>query len=111
MKEEERESLNHKGMSFAETCLSVFILMVLFGSLIPFSYHLKTSILYKKLDYHASEVALEAAKIVKDVGQTKGTKIIDHVQYDWEYNGGEICVTYRKIDVTERKCISRLMQY
>lgn len=94
-------------MSFVETCLSIFILLILFGTLIPFSYHLKTTAIYKKLDYHASEVALEAAKIVKNTGQKKGSKIIDQVHYHWEYNGGEICVAYQKFNVTERKCISR----
>lgn len=107
LKGEERESLNDKGMSFVEACLCLFIFFIIVGSIIPLSYRLKETLLDQKLKYHASEVALDAAKIIKTTGQTKGGKTIDQVQYDWYYTGDEICVSYKKINVTEKKCISR----
>lgn len=107
LKGEERESLNNRGTSFVEACLCLFILLTIVGSIIPLSYQLRETLQDHKLKYHASEVALDAAKIIKTTGKTNGSKTIDEVKYDWYYNGDEICVSYKKIKEIEKKCISR----
>lgn len=81
--------------------------MILFGSIIPLSYQLKTTLYNKKLDYYASEVALDGAKILKERKETKGTKIIDEIKFDWNYDGERICVTYEKFNEKVKKCINR----
>lgn len=94
-------------MSFVESCLSLVILFLIVGSIIPLSYKLKITLFEYKLEYHASEVALNAAKTILYTGQTIGSKTIDGIQYDWYYNGDEICVTYEKFNEKEKKCINR----
>lgn len=99
--------MKHNGFSFVETCLSVVIFFVIIGAMIPLSYQLKTTRDSFKLEYYASEVAFEGAKMINEQGVTSGTKKIDNIQFDWNYYGDKLCVTYKIINSTKKKCIQK----
>lgn len=99
---------NEKGISLAETLLTVVILLTIASTLIPVSYQLKTNLYNKKLDMLASEVAYEGVKEVLYTSITSGRKQIDDVEFYWNYSGSVICVDYKNINKKEiRKCIDQ----
>lgn len=97
--------MNERGISFIETVIGMAILSIIALTLIPIAQQLQTNIYAKQLAVHASEVALNGAKMMKTYGQTAGVMTIDHVSYDWLYDGHTICVSYTGLDGTVRTCI------
>lgn len=98
---------NNKGISFIETLLSISILFVITGSLIPLSYQLKSTLYNKKLELHASETALEAAKRIRYQNESIGVKIIDNVEYVWHFDGQQICIEFTNLNGERKKCINQ----
>ncbi|MFC7684727.1 hypothetical protein [Ureibacillus sp. GCM10028918] len=99
--------MNSKGIAFVETLLTVVIVLVITGSLIPLTYQLKTTLYNQKLELHASETALEAAKLIKSQTVFSGTKSIDQNEYQWTYDGEQICVQFNNLSGERVKCINR----
>nr|WP_198044647.1 hypothetical protein [Lysinibacillus timonensis] len=54
---------------------------------------------------HASEVASNAAKVLKTKGIHSGITSIDNVTYQWNYDGKKICVEYELKGEVEVMCI------
>ena len=77
------------------------------GTILPLFYHLQTTLHNKKLDLHASEIALNGAKMVELYGVTEGVATIQQVEYIWAYSFGEICVSFRNLQEERMKCISK----
>lgn len=98
---------NEKGISLIEVVLSVAILMCIGGTLLPLYNQLQTTLLNKKLDLHASEIALNGARLVELYGVTEGVATIQQVEYKWAYNWGEICVSFQNLNEERIKCISK----
>lgn len=103
--------LNSEGISFAETLLTVVIVFILAGTLLPFSYHLKETLYNQQLELHASETALEIAKRLQTESLKSGVKTIDEIDYHWIYDGQKICVKYRNGDEEKQKCIGRQKEF
>ena len=99
--------MNTKGIAFAETLLTIVIVMIITGSLAPLTYHLKATLHTQKLQLHASETALEAAKMIKAHAISSGTNSIEQKEYHWTYDGEEICVRYNTENGEQVKCINR----
>jgi len=99
--------LNTKGIAFVETLLSVVIVIVITGSLIPLTYQLKANMHNQRLELHASETALEAAKMIKDQSLFSGTIAIEQNEYHWVYDGKTICVKFKNLNGEQLKCINR----
>lgn len=81
--------------------------MCIGGTLLPLYSHLQTTLHNKKLELHASEIALNGAKIVESYGLTEGVATIQQVEYKWVYSFGEICVSFRNLQEERMKCISK----
>ncbi|RHW38495.1 hypothetical protein D1B33_06345 [Lysinibacillus yapensis] len=90
-----------------ETLLSVVIILMLTGSLIPLTNHLKSSLYNQKTELHASETALQAAKMIKTLSIAGGMILIEQNQYEWTYDGEQICVGFNNTLGAQRKCITR----
>ena len=75
--------MNCKGIAFVETLLTVAIILVITGSLIPLSYQLKSTLYNQKLELHASEAALDAAKLIKAQSKHFGAQTIEQNEYQW----------------------------
>lgn len=97
--------MNENGYSVVETILSVVIIMLLCGTLIPISYTMKTNLHHKKLEVFAAETAYEGVKISHYQGINEGTKTIEGVAYHWSFDGQRICVTFQNSKGNRTKCI------
>ncbi|MBD8521986.1 hypothetical protein [Lysinibacillus fusiformis] len=98
--------MNESGYSFVETILAMGILMLLCSSLLPITYTMKTNLTNKKIEMIAAETAYEGLKLFQAIQQTEGTRIIEQVEYQWGFHGGEICVRFHNILKQRQKCIS-----
>ena len=85
---------NSNGTSVLESLLAVTILFFLAGILLPKFSDLKSEIELQKIQTHASEVAFNGARMVRDYGETKGIFKIENTTFNWEFVNNEICVTY-----------------
>ena len=99
--------LNCKGVAFVETLLTVAIILIISGALLPLSYHLKSTLYNEKLELYASETALEAAKLIMVQTLHSGSKTIERNEFQWMYEGNEICVRYQNLDGEQVKCINQ----
>ncbi|GLC88718.1 hypothetical protein [Lysinibacillus piscis] len=97
--------MNEGGYSFVETILSVSIIMMLCATLLPVSYTMKTTLYNKRLEVVAAETAYEGLKLYRALQQTEGTTIIDHVTYNWVFDGQEVCVHFQNTRQMRQKCI------
>ncbi|WP_397539278.1 hypothetical protein [Rummeliibacillus pycnus] len=88
---------NERGHSLPESLLTLVILILIFGTLLPFYYHLETSLYQKKLSLHAAEAALYAAGNIKKLQKYEGQITIDGVTYYWEGDEFQICIQYSGI--------------
>lgn len=98
--------MNAKGYSLTETVLSVMIIMLLCGTLIPISYTMKTNLYHKKLEVFAVEIAYEGLKRSQHQHINEGVKIIEGVAYQWAFDGQQICVNFENTQESRRICIS-----
>lgn len=97
--------MNEHGFSLVETILSVAIMMLLCGTLIPVSYTMKTNLYHKKLEVFATETAYEGLKIYHVKQIHEGTKVIEGVVYHWTFDGQQVCVTFENTKEDRQKCI------
>ena len=85
---------NSKGTSMLESLLAVTVIFFIAGILLPKFSDLKAEVEYQKIQTHASEVAFNGARMVRDYGDTSGLFEIENLTFHWEYINDEICVTY-----------------
>ncbi|WP_102691367.1 hypothetical protein [Rummeliibacillus pycnus] len=95
---------NEQGHSLPESLLTLVILLLIFGTLLPFYYHLETSLYKKKLSLHAAEAAFYVAGNIKKFQKYEGQVIIDGVKFYWEGDEHQICIQYAGIQ-EESLCI------
>ena len=74
--------------------MSLFIVMLLFGTVLPAAQHLQHSLHSKKERLVAYETMHEGAKEMKASGSQQGQRQVDGVVYEWEI-AESICVSYR----------------
>ncbi|QCR32843.1 hypothetical protein [Lysinibacillus sp. SGAir0095] len=99
--------MNCRGIAFVETLLSVAIVLIITSSLLPLSYRLKTTLYNEKVELHASETALEAVKLIRESLTLTGTKTIEGNDYQWKFDGDQICVQFKNLSGEQVKCINR----
>jgi hypothetical protein len=97
---------NEKGHSLPESLLTLVIIILIFGTLLPFFYRLETSLYEKKLSMHAAEAALFAAGNIKKLKKYEGQITIDKVTYFWEGDENLICIRYAGIQ-EEKLCVNK----
>ncbi|MGN7387822.1 hypothetical protein [Sporosarcina sp. SAFN-015] len=96
---------NEKGYSWPESILSLVILTVIFGTLLPLYSHASTRLEMKKLGMHAAESAYHGAILYQAYGLIAGENHIDKTIYRWSVQGEGICVSYQFIEREFEKCI------
>lgn len=89
-----------------ETLLTVVIVLIITGSLVPLTYKLKATLYNQKLELHASETAFEAAKLIQSKYVFSGTNSIEQNEYHWTYDGEQICVQFNNLSGERVKCIN-----
>ncbi|WP_303968199.1 hypothetical protein [Sporosarcina ureae] len=98
--------MNEKGQSWPEAMLSLVIVMVIFGSLLPLATTLTSSVAGKKSAMIAAQTTYQAAILFKSSGQATGRRSHEELHYDWTVQDGRICVVYEVQQVANRKCVS-----
>lgn len=96
---------NSKGNSILESLLAVTILFIIAGFLLPKFSDLKLDVETQKVQTHASEVAFNGARLVRDYGRTSGEFKIENISYKWEYVNNQICVSYYYKKEWHNECI------
>lgn len=97
---------NEKGYSWPESILSLVVVAVIFGTLLPFYSHLSARLEMKRLSMHASESAYHGALIYNSYGMMVGAKLIDGTIFNWSVEDEGVCVAYTFIDQEFLKCVS-----
>ncbi|MFJ7368228.1 hypothetical protein ACIQVU_02085 [Lysinibacillus sp. NPDC098008] len=97
--------MNESGYSFVETILAISIFMLLCTSLLPITYTMKTNLTNKKLEMIAAETAYEGLKQYQALQQTAGSRTVEQIDYHWQYDGQEICVSFHNMHKPRQKCI------
>lgn len=97
--------MNEKGQSWPEAMLSLFIVMVIFGSLLPLSTNLTIALDSKKQSAIAAETGYQAAVHYRTSGQLTGSREHDGRTYQWVVSAASVCVTYESAREEESRCI------
>ena len=98
--------MNEEGYSWPEALLTLAIVMLIFGTLLPFASAITAQLQLKKLEMYAAETALQGAVYFKAHGLTGGIRRFEKVDFHWAIEGQSICVSY-KPEVEELiKCVS-----
>ena len=100
-------NLNEGGYSWPEAILTLMIVMVIFGTLLPFASGITFKLQMKKMQMYASETALQGAINFQAYGLIEGSRLVDGVAYDWAIEGQSVCVVYRIVDEDIRKCVGQ----
>ncbi|WP_060210291.1 hypothetical protein [Sporosarcina koreensis] len=97
---------NERGYSWPESILSLVIITVVFGTLLPLYSHMSARLEMKKLGMHAAESAYHGAILHNAYGMMAGTNHIEKTLYNWSVESEGICVTYTYIEREFVKCIA-----
>lgn len=98
--------MNEKGYSWPESILTLVIVTVIFGTLLPFYSHLSERLEMKRLSMHASESAYHGAILYNSYGMMAGAKRIDGTIFNWWVENEGICVAYNFIEQEFLTCNS-----
>lgn len=93
-------------MSFVETILAMSILFMLTVTIIPFTYQMQAKVQKQIASYYASEVAYNGTLLVRQYGVMQGTQRLNHISYEWYYDGQAICTKYYFDEEAFTQCIS-----
>lgn len=94
--------LDDKGFSWPETMLSLAMLFMLFGTLLPMMQHLQQSLHAKKERLIAFETLHEAAIEIKGYGSESGERLAGGTYYRWEKTE-QLCVFYNDFRNTPKQ--------
>ncbi|WP_203246922.1 hypothetical protein [Sporosarcina beigongshangi] len=97
--------MNEGGYSWSEAILTLTIVMVIFGSLLPLATTMTSKLQMKKMQMYAAETALQGAIYFKAHGLTAGYRQVDEVDYHWSIEGQAVCVSYHMVEQPIRKCV------
>jgi len=97
--------MNEGGYSWPEAILTLTIVMVIFGTLLPLASTMSLKLQMKKSQMYAAETALQGAIYFKAHGLLEGVREVDGVSYDWSIEGQSVCVSYNIVNQVHRKCV------
>ena len=97
--------MNEGGYSWPEAVLTLAIVMIIFGSLLPVASAMAAQLHMKKAGVSAAETAFQGAVIFSAYGLTQGIRQVEEVAYQWEVKGQSICVYYRVAGMDCEKCV------
>ncbi len=99
--------MNEGGYSWPEAILTLVIVVVIFGTLLPLASTMTSQLQVKKARVFAAETALHGAIFFNAYGLMEGARHVDGVDYDWTIAGQSVCVSYRVVEKEVRKCVNQ----
>lgn len=97
--------MNEGGYSWPEAVLTLTIVIVIFGTLLPFATLVTTKLQLSKAQMYAVETAFQGAIYFSAYGLMEGVRRINDVDYEWTINGRSVCVSYEIVDKAYSKCV------
>ncbi|MFD1926574.1 hypothetical protein ACFSFY_00605 [Sporosarcina siberiensis] len=97
--------MNEKGYSWPEAMLTLLIVLIVFGTLLPLATKTTSFIHAKKQLMRAAETAYHGSILYKAYRIDSGTHTIEDLNYDWKIDDNSVCVSYLVIDKEEEKCV------
>ncbi|HLR11185.1 MAG TPA: hypothetical protein VK120_07340 [Sporosarcina sp.] len=85
---------NEHGYSWTEAILTLFVLMTIFGTLVPVAVQMQQKLFSKKIETIASELLVQSAIQYDAYGQTFGSDYRNEILFQWEYVNDQLCVSY-----------------
>jgi hypothetical protein len=86
-----------------ETILTVSILFVVFGTLLPVTNQMKFQLAEKRVALHVAITKNQAATALQN-GTTSGVVILDGVDYSWRWTRPMLCVRYAFFEASNESC-------
>ena len=97
--------MGEKGYSWPEAMLTLTILIVIFGTLLPLATNITSLLHNKHHSMRAAETAYQGAITYSAYSIAEGTRSIDGVHYKWIVEENKICVSYIVSDEVNSKCV------
>ncbi|WP_342505182.1 hypothetical protein [Sporosarcina sp. FSL K6-2383] len=97
--------MNEGGYSWSEAILTLTIVMVIFGTLLPLATTMTSKLQMKKAQMHAAETAFQGAIYFKSHGLMAGLRQVDGMDYNWSIEEQVVCVSYKAAEQSIRKCV------
>lgn len=97
--------MNEEGYSWPEAILTLTIVIVIFGTLLPFASIVTLKLQVKKAHMYAAETAHQGAIYFSAYGVMGGVRQVDGVDYDWTIDGQSVCVTFEVVEKVFNKCV------
>jgi hypothetical protein len=97
--------MNEGGYSWPEAILTLTIIIVIFGTLLPFASTVETKLQMKKAHMYAAETAHQGAIYFSAYGLVEGIRQVKGVNYKWIIDGKSVCVSYEVVDKEFTKCV------
>ena len=97
--------MSEGGYSWPEAVLTLTIVIVIFGTLLPFSSIVTSKLQVKKAHMYAAETAYQGAIYFRAYGLMEGVRQVDGVDYDWTIDGQSVCVSYEIVEKVFNKCV------
>lgn len=98
--------MNEKGSFWLESMLTLSVVVVIFGTLLPLATKVTSKLYERKLAMHAAETAYYGSILYRSYQLTEGTREIDGKYFDWVIEGQAICVVYEQSGEETAKCIN-----
>ncbi len=83
----------NQGFSFVETILTVSILFIVFGTLLPLTNQMTLQLAEKRQELHVAIAKNQAATALQN-GTISGVVNLDAVNYSWSWSHSSLCVNY-----------------
>ena len=99
--------MNQKGYSWPEAILTLTIIVIVFGTLLPLATKMTSTLHYKKISMYAVETMYHGAILYKSNGKAKGKREIEGVHFDWIITDQLICVSYQPENEVIEKCLQQ----
>ncbi|WJY28456.1 hypothetical protein [Sporosarcina trichiuri] len=98
--------MDETGYSWPEAILTLAVMMLIFGTLLPVSFRMMTGLESKKHEMYAKETMYQGALLHRSYGLQSGYRKEDGVLFSWTVEGTAICVSYMREQETRTVCSS-----
>lgn len=98
---------DEKGYSWPEALLTLAIVMLIFGTLLPHSILLRDRLEMKKISMYAAETLYVASLLNQSYGYQQGERSRGGISFEWQWREHELCVYYSVQQQRNVKCVSR----
>lgn len=98
--------MDESGYSWPEAILTLAVMMLIFGTLLPITFRMMAGLESKKQEMYAKETMYQGALLHQSYGLHSGYREEDGVLFSWTVDGVSVCVTYMQEQEVRKVCSS-----